>query len=420
MYKYDDSACGYEHIGKLGFVEASMDIYKEKLPTIFGDLDKTTNTTPYFKVLHKLNADQLIGECQAMVDRISSSQYKDVVYIGMGGAILNPMMVSALKNDQKCTKGLHFINSTDQAKFYHVLKAINIRNTAFVIISNSGETTETISVMGAFINEFQRAGITDISQNFFYIIGDDNNTLRKIAAKNKCMAITYDKDVGGRFSCFSASAIAPAMIAGLDARQYIDGANRVINELWTKRQDSQAVHAAMTVLSLKQPMIVNLSYNFNMYPFLEWYCQIISESLGKENIGYTPLRGIAPMEQHSMLQLYLGGPKDKLYTLIYSGNKNSSDKPSVAANMLDGNSLNAKTLEEVNRVMYESTRNCIKQKGLPVRTIELDALDEQSLGALIMHCSIEVIFLGLLLGLDPFDQPEVDMIKSEAKRLLSR
>lgn len=419
MYKYNDNSCGYQHIGKLGFVESSMDIYRDKLPQIFSRLDQTNNKTEYFKVLHKLDANQLIGECQEMVNKISKGSYKSVVYIGMGGAILNPMMVSALKDDAKCNKDLHFINSTDQAKFLHVLKAINLKDTAFVIISNSGETTETISVMGAFINEFHRAGINDLSNNFFYIVGEGNNTLRKIAANNKCMVINYDKDVGGRFSCFSASAIAPAMIAGLDARQYIEGANKVIAELWAKKGDATPVKAAMTVLTLKQPMIVNLSYNFNMYPFLEWYCQIISESLGKENIGYTPLRGIAPMEQHSMLQLYLGGPKDKLYTLIYSGNQPGSNKPSVAANLLDGNHLNSKTLEDVNRVMYESTRNCIQEKNLPVRTIELDALNAESLGALIMHCSIEVIFLGMLLNLDPFDQPEVDMIKSEAKRLLS-
>lgn len=408
--------CSATKIGRAGTFSSSIESAEPRMQNVFEQLKKTNAQTPYYKVIHRQNLEASIAECSPIAKTIEEN-FEAYVYIGMGGAILNPMMTHALPHKSK-NKKVYFINTTDPIHFIEIRDSINLAKTAFITTSNSGETSETISVLGAFINEFKKAGL-DYSRNFFFCTSNEDTTLRRIAEQFHSPIVNYDPDVGGRFSSFSNSAILPAMLMNLDIEAMVRGANKTADDFWNNQANSRPVIAALDIMAAKHPSIVIVSYSSHLDAFLEWYCQIIAESLGKDGIGYTPIRGIGPQEQHSMMQLYLDGPKDKLYTLIYASDSDNSKHVTVANDIMDGHFLEAKPLSTINRALFDATGKCLVNKNLPLRTIELDRLNEESFGALLMHCSIEVIFLALMLGLDPFDNPGVDAIKIEAKRLLS-
>jgi glucose-6-phosphate isomerase len=414
MYRYDNTFCSSTKVGKTGTFGHSIESVKPKIQSVFKHLRNTNTQTPYYKVIHTQNLEKPCLECAPLVKTITEN-FETHVYVGMGGAILNPMMMHALRRNSKT---VHFINTTDPAHFLTVRDSINLANTAFIVISNSGETSETISILGAFINEFKKAGI-DYTRNFFFCTSDNDTTLRRIAKQFHYPAVNYDPDVGGRFSSFSNSAVLPAMLMDLDLGALAKGANKVVHDFWDNESASKPVQAALDILTAKQPSIVLISYSSQLNAFLEWYCQIISESLGKNGIGYTPIKGIGPQEQHSLMQLYLDGPKDKLYTLLYEVGDSTSEHIVVADGIMGGHFLEAKPLSTIHKALFDATSKCLVDKSLPLRTIEFSKLNEETFGALLMHCSIEIIFLGLMLGLNPFDQPGVTAIKVEAEKLLS-
>jgi glucose-6-phosphate isomerase len=154
-----------------------------------------------------------------------------------------------------------------------------------------------------------------------------------------------------------------------------------------------------------------------MSPLLTWYSQIIAESLGKDGKGITPVWGIGPNEQHSLLQLYLDGPKDKVYTLINIENQDTRYK--LHSNV-EPNFLENKTLAEINGAEFRATVAALKHKKSPVREIIIDKYDEFNLGAIMLHFAIEVITIGHMMNINPFDQPGVELIKIEARNILSK
>ncbi|MCE2991425.1 MAG: hypothetical protein LW825_00645 [Candidatus Jidaibacter sp.] len=411
MYKYNNAFCKSSRIDEHGKA------LENKVAKVFSFLETTNSQTPFYKVIHKHNLEPAALACKEMVKTIQEN-FDVYVYIGMGGAILNPKMMASLhhKNDGK---EIYFINTTDPTYFMEIRRQLDLAKTAFIVTSNSGETSETISMLGAFVNEFKKSGL-EYKNNFFFCTSLTGNTLRKIAESFDAPVLEYNSGIGGRFSCFSNSAILPAMLMGLDLDAFNEGANKVADAFWNNKQKSLPAIAALDILTIKKPNLVTLSYDHNLKAFLDWYAQIISESLGKNSNGYNPMNGVAPQEQHSTMQLYLDGPEDKLYTLIHTKAAETTRKAIVDAGLVPGGHfLNAKSLGTVHKAMFDATTKALIDKGRPVRTIELDEFNEESLGSLIMHCSIEVIFLGLLLEIDPFDQPGVEAIKIEAKRLLS-
>ncbi len=416
MYTYNNTFCHSDKVGRYGIFEDSLKAMQPKIKQVFEFLKSTNSQTPYYKVIHKQNLEKSIAACSQIVKTIDEN-FDSYVYVGMGGAILNPMMMSSLPNKLK-SKKVYFINTTDPVYFLEIMEGINLAKTAFIVISNSGETSETISMMGAFINEFEKAGL-DFKRHFFLCTSPDDTTIRVIGKKFNLPIIDYDPDVGGRFSSFSSSAVLPAMLMGLDLEAMTRGANKVVEDFWNNKENSKPVKAALDILLAKQNNILLMSYSSHLNAFLEWYCQIISESLGKEGVGYTPIRGLGPQEQHSIMQLCLEGPKDKLYTLIYAGDAESIKQVVVANDFIKGHFLEGKSLSAINTAFFEATAKCLVDKQLPLRTIMLERLDEESFGQLLMHSTIEMVFLALLMGLNPFDQPGVDAIKIEAKKILT-
>lgn len=398
---YNDEFCYDEALGKNKILPEQVAMYKDKIQEIFKFLDSTNDNTQYYKVLHKKDKNIIIADNKILAAELVK-RFKYFVFIGMGGAILNPMMVRSFCGNANLFNHTFFINSTDPLLVKHMLANVKLEETCFIPISNSGETTETYTVAKFLIKKMQASKIKDFKDHFVFVTANESSRLYKLAESHSMRITPYDPDVGGRFSTFSNSAILPAAIMGLDLDKYIDGANSVVEEFWKNREKSIGVRAALTILLSKKRVLPVFTYYSEMQPFLQWYAQIISESLGKDKIGYVPFYGICPMEQHSAYQYFLDGGEDSLITMIYG------------ANDADRHGEEYEELHQVNDKFFKASVEYMKKKKIPIRTIELKHYDAYSFGALLMHCTIEIIFLSLIHNFHPFNQPAMDECKKFA------
>ncbi len=416
MYIYNDAHCFENKIGEEGISKKDVTSVKKKIHNIFKDVFlHTSASTKYYRVIHPKDREELVTTLLPVAKHIRES-FDNVIIVSMGGATLGPQTIISLRHARDLKPKVEFLNTTDPIYFEHVIVPLNLKRTAVLVISNSGKTMETISMFGAIVSEMHKAGVKNIGNHCFFITSAGNNPIRKMAQEMHSVIIDHDPGVGGRFTGFTSVGVLSGLIAGLDMYSFIEGLNTVAEDFWRNKEDSVPCQAATTLMLLNKPIWVLLGYLHSFSPFLEWYAQIISESLGKDGKGYTPVRGIGPMDQHSMMQLYLDGPHDKVYTMLYV--KDTLHHRSKIYSGAHPDYLKLKTLDEVNRAEFEATSNSVKKCKLPLRTIMMDTYDEFNLGELWMHATLETVVSGHIMGVNPFDQPGVEQIKVEAERLI--
>jgi glucose-6-phosphate isomerase len=182
-----------------------------------------------------------------------------------------------------------------------------------------------------------------------------------------------------------------------------------------------AVGAALAVtLAAGKPIAVLMAYADRLERFTRWYVQLWAESLGKDGKGTTPHGALGPVDQHSQLQLFIAGPRDKLFTVITVDAAGRG--PRIAADLAQAcgePGFAGKTIGDLVAAQGRATAETLARNGCPVRTMHLDRLDEASLGELLMHFMLETIIAARLLGVDAFDQPAVEEGKVLAKQYLA-
>jgi glucose-6-phosphate isomerase len=178
--------------------------------------------------------------------------------------------------------------------------------------------------------------------------------------------------------------------------------------------------AALSVaLAQSKPITVMLAYADRLERFTRWYVQLWAESLGKDGKGTTPLAALGPVDQHSQLQLFIAGPRDKLFTIVTTGVQGQGPRIDADLAKLAGEpDFAGKTIGDLVAAQGRATADTLAKNGRPVRTIHIDRLNERSLGELLMHFMLETIIAARLMGVDPFDQPAVEEGKVLAKKYL--
>jgi glucose-6-phosphate isomerase len=163
-----------------------------------------------------------------------------------------------------------------------------------------------------------------------------------------------------------------------------------------------------------------VAYADRLERFTKWWVQLWAESLGKNRKGAAPIAALGPVDQHSQLQLWLDGPRDKLFTVITTDVADAGPRMDRALAETAGESAFAgKTVGDLVAAQARATVDTLAKNGRPVRTIHIEKLDERALGALMMHFMLETIIAAYLLGVDPYDQPAVEEGKVLAKRYLT-
>lgn len=355
-----------------------------------------------------------------------SSKFKFLYILGTGGATLCGQTVCGLLETSSRKSRLKFIDNIDPKTFSLLAKQIKAEKSFVLVISKSGNTLETITQFAFFAKIFsEQLGKEKLKEHFLVItdIDNENNKIRNIANKLSLPIQPHEK-VGGRFSIYSSVALIPAAFAGLKIKKFLKGAADEVKAAFNKKDSSAITGTALNLLLCENGNIntaVIMPYVDRLKNFNSWWAQIWAESLGKNNIATTPVRSLGTLDQHSQMQLFLQGKKDKVFNIIYI--KDGDDFKIELDSAFSGESLDYINGKRFSNIINSAARAAIETLALnkcPVRVFEMDTLDEYSLGRLTMHFVLETVLLAKLWSIDPFDQPAVEQGKKLTVEMLKK
>jgi len=329
-------------------------------------------------------------------------KYFNVRVIGMGGSILGTESIyTFLKN--KIKKSFFFNNNLQSLVVYPNIKKKYLN----LIVSKSGNTLETISNSNVIIrNKDKNIFITENKRSYLYLL----------AEKLKAEIIHHNNFIGGRYSVLSEVGMLPAELMGLNVAKFKQLNNLIKNK---KYINALIVNVNNTLHFLKQKKFnsIILNYDESSDNLFKWYQQLIAESLGKKGNGILPIISSMPKDNHSVMQLYLDGPKNNFFTFFHVREKKS--------NLINNNTilpsysyLKNKNLEKIKLSQKLATEKVFSNRNIPFRSFEIINRDEKTLGELFCFFILETILLGRALNINPYDQPSVELIKKETKKIL--
>jgi len=321
--------------------------------------------------------------------------------IGMGGSSLGAQAIfNFLK--RKIKKNFIFIDNLENENFRNnKTKFLNL------IISKSGDTLETIVNANILVKK---------NDKNIFLTENKKNFLNFLAQNLKSEVIHHNNFIGGRYSVLSEVGMLPAELMGLDTKKF-----KQLNKLIKNKYfiNSLISNVASTIYFLKKKKFnsVIINYDPKSESLLKWYQQLIAESLGKKSTGILPIISNMPKDNHSLMQLYLDGFKNNFFTFFYSRNKNGikvNNKNIFSAH----DYLKDKTVDQILLAQKNATENVFSRKNIPFRSFEIKNNNEKTLGELFCFFILETILLANALKVNPYDQPSVELIKKETKKIL--
>jgi glucose-6-phosphate isomerase len=429
--------CLEKGIGRLGLPQALLDTYLTKLEPRLAALREAyaDGTLPLLNVPDWRDD---IGPAREALRRLTEGA-RTLVFFGTGGSSLGGQTLAQLggwgipgddKHGSAERPRTRFYDNLDARTLESALAGFDLPTTRFVVISKSGGTPETLVQTIAAIGAVREAGLTERIAELFLAVTEPKsgkpNGLRALCEKFGIPTLDHDPDIGGRFAGLTNVGLLPALARGLDVEALREGARSVVAAMLEAKRAAEfapAVGAAIIVGLAKERGVrasVMLPYADRLARFAAWYVQLWGESLGKDGEGTTPVAALGPVDQHSQLQLYLDGAPQHLVTVIREvcegrGPRLAPDLAKLAgAEYLAGHAAGDLVAAE-QRAIPEA----LIAHGRPVRTIDLDVLDERALGALMMHFMLETILAAHLLGVDPYGQPAVESGKMLTRRYLA-
>ncbi len=321
--------------------------------------------------------------------------------IGMGGSSLGSKAIyNFLK--KKIKKNFVFIdNLSADLKIKDKKKYLNL------IISKSGNTIETIINLNILIKKKdQNIFITENKKNYLY----------GLAQKLKSKIIHHNNFIGGRYSVLSEVGMLPAELMGLSSNKFRQINNLIKNKRFLNSLISN-VNSTLFFIQQKKSNSIIINYDKNSENLFLWYQQLLAESLGKNNKGLLPILSNMPKDNHSVMQFYLDGFKNNFFTFFYVHEKNSPRI--INQNILSSKDfLKNKNLNDIIYAQKVATEKVFIKKKIPFRSFEIFKRDEKTLGELFCFFILETILLGEALKVNPYNQPAVEVIKEETKKIL--
>ena len=339
-------------------------------------------------------------------------KYKNIIIIGMGGSILGAETIYQFLK-KKIKKNVTFLDNIDFEKIETLKKKINNKDYLFLVISKSGNTVETIS------NLFYLNIIKKNSKNIIIISEKNNNFLLSIAKKYNLFFIEHKNYIGGRYSVLSEVGMIPAIMLGANIQNI---RKNISKHLLANQQDILKNNVIKLASFIKKKIYKNIIF-FNYAPELEnllfWCQQLIAESLGKDGKGFLPIISNAPKDHHSLLQLYLDGPKDKIF-YVFSLEKKIKNKLKTKKIIKEKNYLNNKSLMDIKKAQKEAFIKILKINKIPFREFIFNNLKEETLGEIFSYFILETVLIAKVTKTNPFDQPAVEDIKILTKKILNK
>ncbi len=327
-------------------------------------------------------------------------KYRSLSVFGLGGSSL---CIKAIYDFLrfKIKKKVYFYDNLDVS----VPKIIRNKNLD-IIISKSGTTLETIVNQNIFSNS-QKLFITENKKSY----------LMDLALKLKSEIIEHRNFVGGRYSVLSEVGMLPAELLGLKSEKFKKFDNLINNKKFTNTLINNVDMMYKFYLSGKTNSVI-LNFDKSLISLIEWYQQLLSESLGKKGKGFFPIISNLPKDNHSLMQLYLDGNKNNFFT-IFDTIDHKTPKIKNKNLLSDYSFLKNRSIKSVMIAQKNAVKRVFKKQDLRFRNFEILIKDEESLGTIFTYFMLETILLGKLMKLNPFDQPAVESIKKETKKILS-
>ena len=350
-------------------------------------------------VINSLKNDYKYSYKKSFLKRFKN--YQNLRIIGMGGSVLGFKAIHGFLFE-KIKKNIVYHDNLESFS-----KSNSNKNYLNLIISKSGNTIETIVNSNLLINKKNK--------NIF-LTGNKNNYLTQLAAKLKSDVIHHNNFIGGRYSVLSEVGMLPAELVGLRSENFKQFNNLIKNKKYINALINN-VSAILHLVKKKKFNSVILNYDKNSEDFFFWYQQLVAESLGKKGKGILPIISTMPKDNHSLMQLYLDG-FDKNFFTFFSFKEKNVNKINNSLILNEKKFLKNKSLQEVKLSQKKATEKVFKKKLLPFRSFEIEKRDEKTLGELFTFFILETILLGEFLSVNPYDQPSVELIKQETKKIL--
>ena len=326
----------------------------------------------------------------------------DFRIIGMGGSTLGAQAIYDFLR-KKIKKKFFFIDNLQVKTKLSLVKPFNN-----LVISKSGNTIETIANFNTLITRSDRNLI--ITEN-------KNSYLKQLANQLKCEVVDHNNYIGGRYSVLSEVGMLPSDLMGLNPAKF-----RQLNNLIKSKNFLNAlvknVSNIIFYLNNKKFNSVIINYDESSTNLFNWYQQLVAESLGKNNKGILPIVSNMPKDNHSVMQLYLDGFQNNFFTFFFVKEKKSV-KINSKTILKDYKFLKGKDINQIIYAQKKATENVFRKKNIPFRSFEINKRDEKTLGELFCFFMLETILIGKCLNINPYDQPAVELIKNETKKILT-
>ncbi len=428
QYTHDISGCRAAAIGRHGLTDTALEPLLARTATCLEKLraDQASGALPLLRLPGR--RDDL-----APLERLAESwraRFDTVVILGTGGSSLGGQALYALADygfgPAAGTPRLVFMDNIDPDGFAALEAAFDLARTGIIVISKSGGTAETLTQAMTLLPALAAAvGDAAMAMHALAVTEPGDNQLRRLAARWDLPVLDHDPGVGGRFSALSVTGLLPALIAGIDATAVREGAESVLDNALGAASPADvppAVGAALNVALRRDNGVgiaVVMPYLDRLRRFAAWHGQLWAESLGKGEAGTTPVAALGAVDQHSQMQLFLDGPRDKMFTILTGAQDGRGGRVDAGlADSLGAEYLGGRTMGDLMAAEQQATIDTLIANGRPTRVMALERLDAATLGALMMHFMLETILAAHLFEVDPFDQPAVEEGKVRARKYL--
>ena len=373
---------------------------KEIMLTLNEDVDNLKKTLSVLSKDYKFNLK--------LKDLKKFYKFKVIVLIGMGGSILGTEAIyNFLKKNIK--KKIYFFDNLDNDKITSLRKKENLREVLFFVISKSGNTVETIA------NTLILKVIKQDANNLIIISEKKNNFLFNLAKKYNLFHIEHKNFIGGRYSVLSEVGMVPAYLMGLNISKFRSRIMDFFKGENKKFLKDSAIQLSNLLETTKIQNLIFINYSPKLEKFLYWCQQLIAESLGKNGKGFLPMVSNAPKDHHSLLQLYIDGPKDKIFHIFYLNEKSNEQINTKKIK----NFLRKKTLNQIKMSQKNALIKTLKKNKISFREFEVKKDNEDVLGKMFSYFILETIIIGKLIKVNPFNQPAVEQVKIYTKKFLT-
>ncbi|MFO7880962.1 MAG: glucose-6-phosphate isomerase [Kosmotogaceae bacterium] len=435
MLKFDFSNCFKENLG----VGPQIDELLSRADMVVDSINHVIKSNPGF--LRILKTGESLDEVNRFREWIK--KFDSIVVIGIGGSALgNRALHSALKNirwnefsnSQRDGKARVFIlDNVDPESFSAIINKIDFKKTLFNVISKSGTTVET---MANYLVIKEMLENRDLSPKDHLLFTTDSNkgVLREIANKEDIKTLNIPNDVGGRFSVLTQVGLLSAMAEGIDIEGLYDGARKAMNKYLSceKPEKNPLIVSALifyTAITQNKNITVMMSYSERLYKLADWFRQLWAESLGKRynlngkeiNTGQTPIKALGAVDQHSQIQLYNEGPRDKIITFLKVKKFDDEVKiPGCEKVPEDLQYLSSSDFSTLINRELEGTAEALTNNRVQNMTIIFNNINEELIGEFIVLYELLTAIMGKLLNIDPYNQPGVELGKKITRVLMGK